>query len=177
MTQTVENARSANPGQVGARGGILADHDIYQLDARLTTEERAIRDKVRAFVNDEVLPVINDYWERAEFPFELVEKLAELKVAGTVIKGFGCPGMSRMASAQVSVELARGDGSVSTFFGVHSGLAMGSIDALGSEEQKERWRRPWPDWNGSEPSPLPSLITARTRSPLRRVPDAKVIPG
>ncbi|MGQ1838495.1 acyl-CoA dehydrogenase family protein [Kocuria turfanensis] len=129
MTQTVTAPRTS----------VLEDHDIYRLDARLTDAERAIRDKVRAFVDAEVRPVINDYWERAEFPFELVPKLAELGVAGTVIEGHGCPGMSRMAGAQVSLELARGDGSINTFFGVHSGLAMGSINTLGSEEQKQRW--------------------------------------
>lgn len=129
MTQTATAPRSS----------VLEDHDIYRLDARLTAEEIAIRDKVRAFVDEEVRPVINDYWERAEFPFELVPKLAELGVAGTVIQGHGCPGMSRMAGAQVSLELARGDGSINTFFGVHSGLAMGSINAMGSEEQKQRW--------------------------------------
>ncbi|KLU10799.1 MULTISPECIES: acyl-CoA dehydrogenase family protein [Kocuria] len=129
MTQTATAPRTS----------VLEDHDIYRLDARLTAEERAIRDRVRAFVDAEVRPVINDYWERAEFPFELVPKLAELGVAGTVIEGHGCPGMSRMAGAQVSLELARGDGSINTFFGVHSGLAMGSINTLGSEEQKQRW--------------------------------------
>ena len=125
--------------QTDSRSGVLPDHDIYRLDDRLTDSERAIRDKVRAFVDTDVLPVINDYWERAEFPFELVPKLAELNVAGTVIEGHGCPGMSRLAGALVSLELARGDGSFNTFFGVHSGLAMGSINTMGSEEQKQRW--------------------------------------
>ena len=125
--------------QTDTHTSLLADHDIYRLDDRLTDQERAIRDKVRAFVDAEVLPVINDYWERAEFPFELVEKLAKLNVVGTVIQGYGCPGMSRLAGALVGMELARGDGSFNTFFGVHSGLAMGSINTLGSEEQKQRW--------------------------------------
>ncbi len=116
--------------------------DYYLLDDELTGEERAIRDRVRAFGEQEVLPVINDYWERAEFPFELVPKLAALNVAGTTIDGHGCPGMSRLASGIVSRELARTDGSINTFFGVHSGLAMGSIDLLGSEEQKARWLGP-----------------------------------
>jgi len=120
----------------------LADHDIYRLDNQLTDESRAIRDKVRAFVDAEVLPIINGYWERAEFPFELIPKLAGLNIAGTVIEGYGCPGMSRMAAAQVSVELSRGDGSINTFMGVHSGLAMGSINALGSEDQKQRFLPP-----------------------------------
>jgi glutaryl-CoA dehydrogenase len=116
--------------------------DYYLLDEQLTDDERAIRDRVRAFGEREVLPVINDYWERAEFPFELVPKLAALGVAGTTIEGHGCPGMSRLAAGIVSRELARADGSLNTFFGVHSGLAMGSIALLGSEEQKARWLPP-----------------------------------
>ena len=116
--------------------------DYYLLDDGLTDEERAIRDRVRAFGEQEVLPVINGYWERAEFPFELVPKLAALGVAGAAIEGYGCPGMSRLGAGIVSRELARADGSLNTFFGVHSGLAMGSIAQLGSEEQKTRWLPP-----------------------------------
>ncbi|WP_147106826.1 acyl-CoA dehydrogenase family protein [Nesterenkonia populi] len=125
--------------KTAAKNGVQPDHDIYLLDDQLTAEERAIRDKVRTFVAEELIPVINDYWERAEFPYELVPKLAELNIAGTVIQGNECPGMSRLAGALVSVELARGDGSFNTFFGVHSGLAMGSINIMGSEKQKQRW--------------------------------------
>jgi glutaryl-CoA dehydrogenase len=113
--------------------------DYYLLDEDLTDDERAIRDRVRAFGEQEVLPVINDYWERAEFPFELVPKLAALGVAGTTIDGHGCPGMSQLASGIVTRELSGADGSLNTFFAVHSGLAMGSIALLGSEEQKARW--------------------------------------
>jgi glutaryl-CoA dehydrogenase len=113
--------------------------DFYQMDALLTTEERAIRDRVRAFCDAEVTPVINEYWERAEFPFVLIPKLAELNVAGGSIQGYGCPNMSALASGLVALELARGDASICTFFGVHSGLAMSSIAMLGSEEQKQRW--------------------------------------
>ena len=116
--------------------------DYYRLDDRLSDDERNLRDRVRAFADDEVLPIINGYWERAEFPFELVGKLAELGIAGTVISGHGCPGMSALGAGVVARELARADGSVNTFFGVHSGLAMGAIDLLGSEEQKARWLPP-----------------------------------
>jgi glutaryl-CoA dehydrogenase len=113
--------------------------DYYLLDETLTDSERAIRDKVRAFADHDVLPIINDFWERAEFPFELVPKIAALGVAGTTIEGYGCPGMSRLAAGLVSREIARADGSINTFFGVHSGLAMGTINLCGSEEQRERW--------------------------------------
>jgi alkylation response protein AidB-like acyl-CoA dehydrogenase len=66
--------------------------DYYLLDELLTDEARAVRDRVRAFVDTEVLPIINDYWDRAEFPFELVGKIAQLGIVGTTIDGYGCPG-------------------------------------------------------------------------------------
>ena len=113
--------------------------DYYLIDELLTDEEREIRDKVRAFSDREVIPIINEYWEKAEFPFELVPKLAELNIAGGPISGYGCPGMSHVAAGICAIELSRGDGSFNTFYGVHSGLAMGTIDICGSEEQKERW--------------------------------------
>jgi glutaryl-CoA dehydrogenase len=113
--------------------------DYYHIDDLLTEEEREVRDRVRAFADREVIPIISGYWERAEFPFELVPKVAELGIAGGAIKGYGCPGMSQIATGLVAIEMARGDGSLNTFFGVHSGLAMGTMDICGSEEQKERW--------------------------------------
>src|SRR4051795_6376692 len=113
--------------------------DLYLSDELLTDEERAIRDRLHDFCAREVTPVINDYWERAEFPFELVPKIAELGLAGGVIQGHGCPGMSATAAGLVSMEWARADGSMGTFYGVHSNLAMQSIAMLGSEAQKERW--------------------------------------
>ncbi len=125
-----------------ASDGLVAAEDYYQLDQTLSEQERAIRDRVRAFGDREVLPIINDYWERAEFPLELIPKLAELEVAGTTIAGYGCPGMSSVGAGVVARELARADGSVNTFFAVHSGLAMGAIGLLGSEEQKSRWLPP-----------------------------------
>ena len=116
--------------------------DFYLLDELLTDEERGIRDRVRAFCDREVIPVMNDYWDRAEFPFEMIPKFAELGIAGGTIQGYGCPGMSHLAEGLVAVEMARGDGSLNTFFGVHSGLAMGTIAMLGSEDQKAKWLPP-----------------------------------
>ena len=113
--------------------------DFYQFDLLLTNEEHEIRDRVREFMEREVKPIINDYWERAEFPFELIPKLAELNVCGGTIKGYGCPGMSSVASGLVASEMARVDGSICTFLGVTGGLAMSSIYYCGSEEQKEYW--------------------------------------
>jgi glutaryl-CoA dehydrogenase len=122
----------------------VVDHalDFYDLDELLTDDERAVRDRVRAFVDEEVTPVINPYWEKAEFPFELVPKLAALHICGGTIQGYGCPGMSSVAAGLAGMELARGDGSLNTFFGVTSGLAMTSIYLCGSEEQKSFWLPP-----------------------------------
>ena len=113
--------------------------DYYLLDELLTDEARAVRDRVRAFVEADLLPVINDYWDRADFPWPLVPKIAELGVVGGTIEGYGCPGLSSLAAGMASLEMSRGDGSINTFYGVQSGLAMGTVNMLGSEEQKQRW--------------------------------------
>ncbi len=113
--------------------------DFYVVDDYLSDDDRAIVRRVRGFVSERVLPVINDYWEKADFPYEILPAFGELGVAGTAIHGYGCPGMTRLQTGLVAMELSRGDGSVNTFNAVHSGLAMGSISLLGSEEQKQRW--------------------------------------
>ena len=113
--------------------------DFYAFEDLLEPEEIEIRDRVRDFCAREVTPRINDYWERAEFPFELVPKIAELGISGGTVKGYGSPGMSAVAAGLVAAEWARADGSIGTFYGVHSFLAMQSIAMLGTEEQRERW--------------------------------------
>lgn len=113
--------------------------ELYRLDELLTDEARTVRDRVRDFCRNEVLPIANDHWERAEYPRELLPKFADLGIAGGTTTGYGCAGLSSVANGLVSAELARADGSVCTVFGVHSGLAMGTIGMLGSDEQKQRW--------------------------------------
>jgi glutaryl-CoA dehydrogenase len=115
--------------------------DYFLIAEQLTADELDYLLRARAFVDHEVLPVINGYWEAAEFPFELVEKLAKLDLVGG-IDGYGCAPMSPIAEGLVNMELNRGDGSVGTFYGVHVGLAMKSIALLGSAEQRERWLPP-----------------------------------
>jgi glutaryl-CoA dehydrogenase len=122
--------------------GLPKATDYFSLDELLTEEERDVRDKVRSFCDADVVPVINSYWQNEVFPFELLPKMAALNVAGTTIEGYGCPGMSPTAAGLVSRELARGDGGLTTFFAVHSGVAMTSISMLGSEEQKDKWLPP-----------------------------------
>jgi glutaryl-CoA dehydrogenase len=155
--------------------------DFYLMDELLTPEDRAIRDKVRAFCDSEVIPIINNYWERAEFPFELIPKLAQLNIAGGSIKGYGCPGMSATAAGLMALELARGDASICTFFGVHSGLAMSSIAMLGSEEQKQRWLPPMARMEKigafalTEPKHGSDAVALETRA--RRVSNEYVLSG
>jgi glutaryl-CoA dehydrogenase len=113
--------------------------DFFRIADQLSAEERGYWRTTRDFVDDEVLPVINDYWERAEFPRPLVEKVGKLGIVGDGIEGYGCPPMSPIATGLIHMELNRGDGSIGTFVGVQAGLAMQSIAMLGSEEQKEQW--------------------------------------
>ena len=113
--------------------------DYFQVRDQFTDEQWQRFITTRRFVDEEVLPAINEYWEAAELPWPLMRRLAELGLYGEDIAGYGCPGMSPLARGLVNMELHRGDGSLGTFLGVQSGLAMKSIALLGSEEQKERW--------------------------------------
>ncbi|HEU4426437.1 MAG TPA: acyl-CoA dehydrogenase family protein [Pilimelia sp.] len=113
--------------------------DYFRIADQLTREELDYLRRTRDFVDDKVLPVVNGYWERAEFPWPLVQQLGKLGVVGDGIEGYGCPPMSPIATGLVHMELNRGDGSLGTFLGVQAGLAMQSIAMLGSEDQKQRW--------------------------------------
>jgi glutaryl-CoA dehydrogenase len=119
-----------------------ANGDFYMVAQTLSEEDNAIRLKVRSFMEQEVEPIINDYWARDEFPFELLPKLQKLGIGGLPYQGYGCPGKTMMLMGFVMMEMARVDASISTFFGVHTGLAMGSIYLCGSEEQKQKWLPP-----------------------------------
>ncbi|WP_118976706.1 acyl-CoA dehydrogenase family protein [Taibaiella koreensis] len=115
------------------------DGDFYDLSHMLSEPDRALQLQVRAFMETEIQPIINEYWLKAEFPFGIVEKLAGLNICGLTYEGYGCPNRSFLMEGIVAMEMARIDTSISTFFGVQSGLAMGSIYLLGSEEQKQEW--------------------------------------
>jgi alkylation response protein AidB-like acyl-CoA dehydrogenase len=116
--------------------------DFYQLVDVLTVEERAVVRKVRDYMESKVQPIINKYWADDAFPFELLPSFKELKLGGLGFQGYGCAGGSQKLFGLVAMELARTDASICTFFGVHSGLAMGSIYLDGSEEQKQKWLPP-----------------------------------
>lgn len=119
-----------------------ADGDFYQFAGLLSDDENAIRLKVRAFMEQQVQPIISDYWERDEFPFELLPGLKALEIGGLPYRGYGCPGGRTTLLGFVMMEIARVDSSIATFFGVHTGLAMGSIYLCGSEAQKQKWLPP-----------------------------------
>ena len=113
--------------------------DFFSVREQFTGEQWSHFITVRKFVDEEVVPVIGEYWEQAEIPWPLVRRLPELGIVGEDIQGYGCAGMSPMACGLVTMELHRGDGSLGVVLGVHAGLAMTSIAMCGSEEQKARW--------------------------------------
>ncbi|MDX6325938.1 MAG: glutaryl-CoA dehydrogenase [Nocardioidaceae bacterium] len=115
------------------------ESDFLGFELLLPDEDREVLGRVRKHMTTVVQPVINDYWTRAQFPHELVEGFASLGIAGLQYDGPGCPGRTALIDGMVAMELARVDPSIATFFGVHGGLAMGSIYLCGSDEQKERW--------------------------------------
>lgn len=116
--------------------------DFYELGQSLPHHEREIQLRVREFMQKEIKPIANDYWNRGEFPMHIIPKMAELDIAGLTYQGYGCPGHSALLEGFIAMEMARVDTSMSTFFGVQSGLAMGSIYLCGSEEQKKEWIPP-----------------------------------
>ena len=122
--------------------GLARETDYYLMKDQLTEDELGLLYKVRQFAEAEILPVASSYWERDEFPFELVPKLAELNIVGDTMAGYGTTPMSAVGAGLVMYEVSRVDGSLGTFLGVHVGLAMQSIYLLGSEEQKQRWLPP-----------------------------------
>ncbi len=115
------------------------DGDFYHISHLLTQEERALQLKVRDFMESEIKPLVNDYWLRGDFPFDIIPKLAQLNICGSSYNGYGCPSLSHVMEGVLAMEMARVDTSISTFFGVQSGLAMGSIYLMGSEAQKQEW--------------------------------------
>jgi len=115
------------------------DGDFYDLSLKLTPHQRDIQLKVRQFMEKEIKPIANDFWNRAEFPHHIIPKIAELNICGIAYHGYGCPGETFLMEGIMAMELARVDVSISTFFGVHSGLAMGSIYLCGDESQREEW--------------------------------------
>jgi glutaryl-CoA dehydrogenase len=116
--------------------------DFFGFADLLSEPEREIVARVRDFLAAEVEPIANEYWSRAEFPFQLIDGFRKLDTAGLMYDGLAAHRGSRLLSGFLSMEIARADPSVNSFYGVHTGLAMGSINRCGSDEQKQRWLPP-----------------------------------
>ena len=131
--------KPCNPDQTIKPSCSPPNADFYGFRSAISQDEQAVLAKVRAFAEREVAPIIEDHWAKASFPMEIIPKFRELGIAGVGYEGFGCAGGSTLLSGFIALELARVDSSIATFFGVHSGLAMGSIYLCGSDAQKEEW--------------------------------------
>jgi len=116
--------------------------DFLEIDRLLSEEERAIRDAVRAFVKDRILPGIGDWFERSEFPREVASGLAGLGLLGMHLTGYGCAGTNAVSYGVACLELEYGDSGFRSFVSVQGSLCMFPIWRFGSEEQKERWLPP-----------------------------------
>ncbi|WP_406312247.1 acyl-CoA dehydrogenase family protein [Streptosporangium sp. NBC_01639] len=113
--------------------------DFYHIKDLLTDEERKTLDRVREFMVNEVQPIANDLWIRAESPLQLREEIRALNITGTYADDPSVAPRSYLLTGLIGMEMSRVDPSFATFFGVHGGLGMGSIRECGSPEQKERW--------------------------------------
>jgi glutaryl-CoA dehydrogenase len=119
--------------------GAALSTDYFGLRQQLTQQQLDYLLRTREFVEKDVQPVINGYWERAEFPRPLIAKMAGYGIVGAAIQGYGCPPMDSLSAGLIQMELHRGDGSLGTFLGVQGGLAMHAIAQCGSEDQKQKW--------------------------------------
>jgi glutaryl-CoA dehydrogenase len=113
--------------------------DFLDLDHLLSDEERDIRDTVRAFVADRVLPYVGEWFEEARIPVELARELGKLGLLGMHLEGYGCAGASATAYGLAVMELEAGDSGVRSLMSVQGSLAMYAIHRWGSEEQKQHW--------------------------------------
>src|SRR3974390_3615030 len=113
--------------------------DFYRVANLLDDKEGAVVKRVRDFMELEIAPIIDNYWARDKFPFEIIPKFAALGIGGVGYRGYGSAGGSMLLNGFIAMELARVDSSIATFWGVHTGLAAGSIYLCGAEEEKQRW--------------------------------------
>src|SRR5256885_3869776 len=131
--------------------------DFIEIDSLLSDDERLVRDNTRKFIEEGLVPIIEECNREGRFPRELVNPMGEMGLFGASLKGYGCAGMSNVEYGLVMQELERGDSGIRSFVSVQSALVMFPIYAFGSEEQKQQW--------------LPKLATGEKlgRSEERRV--------
>ncbi len=115
------------------------DVDFYQIDARLGAEEKKARDRVRAFVDKECMPVIAEHFDRGAFPMHLIPKFAGLGLFGVHVDGYGCSQSNHTTYGLICQELGRCDSGLRAMFSVQNSLVMFPIYKFGSEQQREKW--------------------------------------
>ena len=116
--------------------------DFLELDSLLSEEERMVRDSVRAFVDDKVVPIIEECHREGRFPMELVPEMGAMNLFGATIDEYGLPGLNNVAYGLIMQELERGDSGLRSFVSVQSALVMYPIYTFGSKEQRDRWIPP-----------------------------------
>lgn len=146
--------------------------DFLGVDSLLSDDEKLVRETVRRFVQDRVIPIIEKHNRESVFPGHLVREMGRLGILGATLQGYGCAGLNALAYGLIMQELERGDSGLRSFASVQGGLAMNAIHSFGSEDQKRRWLPPMasgeaigcfgltePDF-GSNPSGLLTRATA-----------------
>ena len=113
--------------------------DYFQIEESLSDEERMVRDTLRDFVEEKIVPIIEEHNRQATFPLFLVRELGELGCFGSTLEGYGCAGLNNVAYGLLCQELERGDSGIRSFVSVQSSLVMYPIYTFGSESQKDRW--------------------------------------
>jgi glutaryl-CoA dehydrogenase len=113
--------------------------DFLEIDGLFSEEEIAVRDTIRGFVQDQIMPIIEKHNREGTFPAHLIPGMAELGVFGANIQGYGCPGLNNVAYGLIMQEMERGDSGIRSFVSVQGGLCMYPILAYGSDEQKNKW--------------------------------------
>ena len=113
--------------------------DFFNIDSLLSDDERQVRDAVGQWVDERVLPIIGECFEKERFPSELIPEMAELGLFGPTLHDYGCAGLNNVAYGLIMQELERGDSGLRSFASVQSALCMYPIHTYGSDEQKKRW--------------------------------------
>src|SRR5438046_2909754 len=113
--------------------------DFWQLDDQYTEDEKMVRDTVRQFVQERVLPVIEHHFREGTFPTPLIKEMADLGLLGANLEGYGCAGLGAVAYGLIMQELERGDSGVRSCASVQGSLVMYPIHDFGSEAQEQKW--------------------------------------
>src|SRR5213082_2995089 len=116
--------------------------DFINFDSLLNEDERLVRDNTRKFIEENLIPIIEECNREGRFPRELIKPFGELGFFGASLKGYGCAGMSNVEYGLVMQELERGDSGIRSFVSVQSALVMYPIYAFGSDKQKDKWIPP-----------------------------------